>query len=275
MQRLPDWLIVGAPKAGTTSLAAWLRSHPQVFVPAEKEVGFFDTHWDRGVDWYARAFAEAEPDQVVGEATPLYLYLDHAVDRIARTVPSARLVVALREPAARAWSHVWFFRLMGVESRDPREVLERELADPSASIPGPWDFGYLDVSRYVGRLEHLVTRVPRAQVHVLFAEDMRCDADGTFGAVCDHLGVERRPAPTEDASAGSAPRSFRVQQALLRGGERVPRSLRRAVWRTNRRPGGYPALPADLADRIRAHLAEDTARLAAWLDRDLPPTWTR
>ncbi|MEY2436768.1 MAG: hypothetical protein QOF97_1604, partial [Acidimicrobiaceae bacterium] len=75
---LPDWLIIGAPKAGTTTLAAWLGEHPGAYVSPVKEVSYFDLHHERGPDWYAGHFAGAQPHQLVGEATPAYMYVDTA-----------------------------------------------------------------------------------------------------------------------------------------------------------------------------------------------------
>src|SRR5947208_14127778 len=103
--RLPDFLIVGAMKAGTTSLAAWLRAHPDVFMPPQKEIHFFDAQWERGVPWYADQFAGAPEGALVGEATPAYMVTTAFLDRMASVVPNARLLVVLREPVARAWSH--------------------------------------------------------------------------------------------------------------------------------------------------------------------------
>src|SRR5437879_3262477 len=97
-KRLPDLLIVGAMKAGTTSLAAWLRAHPQVFMTEEKELHFFDARWARGVDWYHEQFAAAPETVLAGEATPAYMVRPVFIERMASVVPGARLLVMLRNP---------------------------------------------------------------------------------------------------------------------------------------------------------------------------------
>ena len=71
--RLPDLVVVGAPKAGTTTLAHWLRDHPQVAFSTEKELEFFDLHHERGLDWYLAQLPQDPGDRVVAEATPTYL----------------------------------------------------------------------------------------------------------------------------------------------------------------------------------------------------------
>jgi hypothetical protein len=276
--RLPDWLILGAPKAGTTTLADWLRDHPDAFVSAEKETWFFGSpRYEKGLDWYASHFEAADPDQRAGEATPSYLYFDHALDRIARVLPNVRLAVILREPAVRVWSHIWYFRTLGLEHRDPVAIVEAELANPDTSIEG-LGFGYLHMSRYVDRLEAVTRRFDRGALVVLLTEELRADPDGEFGRLCEHFGLRPIPAPRKRANVGGAPRSVMLQRAILQvgaalpGSERKRRILRRLAQANLR--GGYPEMPQDLEDRVRAAVAEDNDLLANWLGRDLPETWS-
>jgi hypothetical protein len=125
---LPDFLLIGAPKAGTTALHAALKAHPALFLPAVKEPKFFlrdgrrpprqtgpgDAHSAREWVWrrdrYEALFAGAPPGALTGESTPLYLYDRRAHERLRRTVPDAKLVALLRDPVDRAhsnWLHLW------------------------------------------------------------------------------------------------------------------------------------------------------------------------
>ena len=109
----PDFLIIGAEKAGTTWLHDVLRAHPDLFLPDTKELHFFnrfdsngreiDTYARRGLDWYQRHFEAAERGKPAGEATPLYLCDPAAPRRIRRTLPEARFIVLLRDPVSRTW----------------------------------------------------------------------------------------------------------------------------------------------------------------------------
>src|SRR4051812_32606879 len=101
--RLPDFLIVGVTKGGSTSVAQWLGAHPRVFVPREKELHFFsnDENWARGLDCYGSHFESAGDAELVGEATPQYMYFPAAIRRMAEVVPEAKLIVTLREPGSR------------------------------------------------------------------------------------------------------------------------------------------------------------------------------
>ena len=96
--RLPDFLILGAQKAGTTSLAAWLARHHACFIAPEKEVHYFDLGLAKGEAWYRSRFAAAPWRARAGEATPYYLFHPACAARIARTLPAAKLVVILRDP---------------------------------------------------------------------------------------------------------------------------------------------------------------------------------
>src|SRR4051812_23135116 len=103
---LPNLLVIGAAKAGTTSLWHYLDAHPSVFMAPAKELHFFDLdeNWNRGIPWYAEHFAGSESSPVVGEATPGYTrypHRPHAAARAAATVPDARLIYLVRDPIER------------------------------------------------------------------------------------------------------------------------------------------------------------------------------
>ncbi len=272
---LPDFLVIGAPKSGTTTLADWLAVHPDVFVAAGKEVRFFNLHHDRGEDWYRSCFAAATPGQRRGEATPAYLYLDVALDRIRALVPDVRLVAILREPVARAWSHYWFNRGMGIEPRSFTRALDAERAGPPLERATSRDLvhAYLGLGRYADRLDAVDARFAADQLLVVLADDLRRDPADTFATVCRHIGVAPRTPEDRTANVGAAPRSHAVSRLLrvLRS-QRWPAGLGRRVAAANRR-GGYPPIDAALAARLRASFAADNARLAQRLGRVLPDAW--
>jgi hypothetical protein len=101
---LPDFVIVGAMKAGTTSLAGNLKTHPRIFMP-RREVRFFNEHWHEGVDWYRAHFRDGA-GKVCGEKTPEYMRANRYMRRLHRVLPNAKIIVLLREPVARLLSEM-------------------------------------------------------------------------------------------------------------------------------------------------------------------------
>lgn len=273
--RLPDFLILGAAKAGTTSLAAWLSDHPEVFVSRNKELHFFsrDERYAEGLAKYGGHFVEATSDQRAGEATPSYLFNADAPGRIAEAVPRATLFALLRDPVDRAYSQYWYNRTRGVESRSFEEAVDAELADPGLEST-PANLAYLTVGRYLPQLERYAALFPREQLHVLLFEDLREDPRSLFVEVCRRLGVDDALVP---ASVGSVfnpshtirSEGLRRQMMRFRAWDRLPRRIVRRIDTWNRAPMEYPPLDARLRRRLDEVLADDMARLAAWLDRDL------
>ncbi len=104
---LPDFMIIGAPKCGTTSLFEYLCGHPNVARPRRKEIHYFDERFERGLAWYRRHFPLVEKPQITGEATTAYLFAKNTPARAAALVPDAKLIAVLRDPVRRVISHYW------------------------------------------------------------------------------------------------------------------------------------------------------------------------
>lgn len=101
---LPDFIVVGAMKAGTTSLAGNLKQHPRIFMP-RREVRFFNEHWHEGVEWYRHHFADGA-GKICGEKTPDYMRMGRFMERMHWVVPDAKIIVLLRDPVARLLSEL-------------------------------------------------------------------------------------------------------------------------------------------------------------------------
>ena len=101
---LPNFIGLGAQRAATTWAYACLREHPEVFIPEQKEIGFFRWHYDKGLDWYASHFEGHAGEPAIGEITPGYMHSAEAIGRIATDLPSVRVFVVLREPVQRSFS---------------------------------------------------------------------------------------------------------------------------------------------------------------------------
>jgi sulfotransferase family protein len=202
LRPLPDFLILGAQKAGTTALYAYLRWHPQVTGPSFKEVSFFDRHYARGERWY-RAHLPIRRSGIVGEASPSYLFHPLAPERVARMLPRARLIALLRNPVDRAFSHYQHEVALGREELSFEDALAREdermqgelermLRDPTYFSHAWWNYTYASRGRYAEQLERWLDAFPREQLLVLFTEELAADTAGTYRRVLDFLGVDAR-----------------------------------------------------------------------------------
>jgi len=127
---LPDFVVIGAQKSGTTSFYHLLSQHPYVEPAAKKELHFFDIFFDKGVEWYRRCFPEPKwrdgRRTITGEATPYYLFHPHAAKRMAEVIPQARLIVLLRNPVDRAYSQYQQQLRRGFETLKFEEAIEAE-----------------------------------------------------------------------------------------------------------------------------------------------------
>jgi Sulfotransferase domain len=207
----PDFVVIGAAKAGTTSLFAWLGEHPYVVPACKKEVHFFDYNYFRGEGWYRAHFpSRSERERfaavrgrpfLTGEASPSYLSHHWAPERLARTLPDARLLVSLRNPIERAYSQYQmsireqeeplasFAEAIAAEERRLAPERERMLADRwyNSWPTGCWS--YLMRSRYAEQLERWMRFFAREQFHFLTLEQLAADPQGTLDGVHEFLGL--------------------------------------------------------------------------------------
>jgi sulfotransferase family protein len=261
--RLPTFVIVGAMKSGTTSIRAYLDAHPEAFSPPETH--YFTRNYDKGIDWYRERFAEAAGARVVGDKTPNYMYSDAAVERMAAMIPDANLIVILRNPIDRAYSHYWHHRRVEIETRSFEEAIESELA---GTIPEEGQ-AYLDYGRYLRHLERLYRFYPKEKVLVLLFEDLEARPAETFAETCRFLGIDDTVIPS---IVGQRTNTFRTYR-----GRRLYKALfRRKMWRLVRlvnrfvvREASYPPMSPVIRARLHDVFAEDNLALARSLGRDL------
>jgi hypothetical protein len=180
---LPNFVVIGAMKAGTTSLFHYLEAHPQVYMPAVKETDFFveELNWRRGIDWYRRQFRGADSEAIaVGEASPAYtkypLY-SGVPERMAKHIPNARLIYLVRDPIERIRSHYEHCVLVGIESAPIDVAVFR---DPR----------YLDCSRYGLQISRYLRHFPSERILIVRSEDLRADREETVRSIFRFLEVD-------------------------------------------------------------------------------------
>jgi hypothetical protein len=199
---LPDFLILGAQKAGTTALYAYLRRHPKITGPSWKEVSYFDRHYARGPSWYRGNFPNLlrTRGELVGEASPSYLFHPLAPERVKQLVPEARLIALVRNPAERALSHYHHEVALGREPLSFEDALaaeeqrlegeeERLRSDPRYFSNAWWSHTYKARGRYAEQLERWLEVFPREQLLVLPSEELLGEPERAHARVLEFLGA--------------------------------------------------------------------------------------
>jgi hypothetical protein len=303
---LPSFFIVGHPKCGTTALYEMLRRHPQIYMPV-KEPWFFapdrlplkaSTEYPDTLADYAALFADAAPEDVVGEASPVYLMSLLAAGEIAKVKPDARIIAILREPAS-------FLRSLHLQSLQDHVETEQDLRKAIAlegarregkEVPRhtarPQELMYSEHVRYVEQLQRYHAAFSPEQVLVLIYEDFRADNQATVRRVLRFLEVDDTlPVEVIEANPSVRVRSPRLHEALRsvylgRGGAYraintaaktlMPRRVRHDLLGVLRRRAFYGRpRPADevLMRELRARFIGEVTALSDYLGRDLVSLW--
>lgn len=247
-RRLPDFLIIGVQKAGTTSLFNYLAEHPQIDVPLRKEVHYFDVRYERSERWYRAHFPPSSTlgQTLTGEASPAYLFYEGVEQRVAELLPEVKLIVLLRDPVHRAYSHYQQSGRKGFETLDfsaamraeaerlaaPGEPLLRDRVSGTVALR---KYSYLIRGHYAEQLERWFALFPRERFLIMKSEEMFADPQQTCDQVFDFLDLP----------------PHRLQQAKVHNEGRYDR---------DRLPG---------EDELRTYFAPHNARLAELLGRDM------
>ena len=291
--RLPQFVIAGAPKAGTTALHAALTTHPGLYLSPVKEPKYYltdgrppprsrqrgpgDAHsageWVWRREQYLGLFAAAPEDAVRGESTPFYLYDRAAHARLAADVPDVKVVVVVRDPVDRAWSNWVHLRADGLEPEadflTAVRLEERRVADGWAPF---WH--YRGLGGYGGQLRDLYRHVPRERVFLLRYRQLVDSPRETLDRVSDFLGVAPGVAhtvPPENVKPYVADGArYRALSRAVRAGAALGAYAPPQVWRQVSRPlmaalhagrSPRPAVPVEVRREVLAPLLPDIALL--------------
>lgn len=294
---LPNFLVIGAAKSGTTSLYRYLGEHPEVYTSPVKEPGFFafeDSDLDfRGPldGWmkpsvattrskYESYFEDVTVEKAVGESSPAYLYYPHAPARIKRLIPDVRLIALLRNPVERAHSQFLFFIQC---NREPLWHFEEALAEEDRRVAENWAWGwhYKRLGFYYEQLRRYFDLFDRSQIKVYLNEDLRFNPADLMRDVYAYLGVDAgfQPDVSRRHNVTFVPRNETVFKWLKRPNAvksalRVitPPEVRRSIRKTpvirkmmNQRRSVSPVVSQRLTEVYR----DDILRLQDLIDRDL------
>jgi hypothetical protein len=286
---LPNFLVIGAAKAGTTALYWYLAEHPAVFMSRVKETNYFaygvdgqgklvygdpDVHQFpvKTIADYEALFADAGDARAVGEASPIYLECPQAPGRIRATLPDVRLVCCLRHPVERAYADY----LMYLWRRGRRFEPARDLT-PDAVWARP-DSRWMDVSRYHAQLARYYETFPRDRIHVFLFDDLKRSTVDAVQTVYRFLAVDPSVVPDLETShnVGGVPASRALESFLTNRGLRavvepwIPR--RAADWVRRIRTSNMrkaPPLPAELRKELTSRFRDDILSTSRLIGRSL------
>lgn len=286
---LPNCVIAGVPKSGTTSLYYYLGQHPDVYVTGKKEPRYLlidtdDNELEIGMDPntpfkhlpiktktledYVALFANVENEKVIVDASTYYAYSRVAVRRVQQLLPDAKIIFSLRDPISRAYSDYLMNVRQGKEARPIHEAL----------VPGEF---YVECGRYHKYLAPWFETFDRSQIKVVLFDDLKVDPLNVHQDICRFLNIDHTHVPDLTIRMkGGKPKNETVSKVIFRAKKtslykRVYPKLPTSVYRTWREVSVRyvfekdPALPEDVAQRLHEYYREDINKLEELLDRNL------
>jgi len=202
---LPDFLLIGTMKGGTTSLFRYLAQHPDVLPPFRKEIKYFDCNYFKGNAWYRAHFPLhtkfTDGSKLTGEATPYYIFHPTAHERVASVLPQAKIIIILRNPIDRAYSHYQHMLRVGREPLSFEDAIaaeserlvgeaEKVAADPRYPTYKHLQYSYLARGDYLPQIQHWHARFATTQVLILQSENLYTKTTETMKETQAFLGLK-------------------------------------------------------------------------------------
>lgn len=285
---LPNFIVIGAAKAGTTALYWYLADHPAVFMSKVKETNYFAFGLDpegrllygdpevhhfpvKSLREYEQLFADAEDAVAIGEASPIYLECPEAAGRIRELLPATRIICGLRQPVDRAYSDYQMYLRAQGRRFDPARDLT------AASVWARPDSHWMRIGRYHEQLARYFDAFPRGQIHVFLFDDLRRDALRTVQVIYRFLGIDPAFVPDFDTphNIGGMPANMLLERFFNSGIRAAVKPLvpkRTANWVRRLRARNMrqaPPLPAELKAELTHRFRDDIARTSELIGRSL------
>ena len=276
---LPNLIIIGGLKCGTTSIHHYLGLHPEIQMSKPKELNFFvhELNWDLGLPWYRGRFDSRF--RVRGESSPHYTNQPRYMgvpERIADTVPDARLIYMVRDPISRILSHWRHATGAGYETRPMEEVLGRD------------DQTYVTRSRYWTQLQPYLEHFPREQIEVITQEELQSEREETMRKAFRFAGVDEDFTSEQfdrewERSTAKESGQYQLMEKLIklpgfrsfdRNFDRLPERMRWMVEKVVHDPDApeapKPKLTPEIEERLLAAFGEDSARIQEFAGLKFP-----
>ncbi len=255
---LPTFIVIGAMKAGTTSLYHYLQEHPEIGMSSVKETDYFveDKNWGKGEAWYRSLFPEGFP--AVGEVSPNYTkrhVLPGVAERICGLLPEVKLIYLLRDPVERIVSHYKHRCLLGQEKKPLEELVRNDQC-----------LHYVQSSRYFYQLEDYYARFPEKNLLLLTMEELRHDRVAALSKIYAFLGVDATFVNEQPIVAHSTAAKMRKARLNSLTSNRYARTFLRwmlplSLFSSKRFAIGDAALSPEATARLRDKLAGDVEQL--------------
>lgn len=293
-----DFFVVGAARSGTTTLYQYLSKHPQVYVPRVKELNYFSkvssnqaqdyalpkpgkeyhTKIIQSAEVYKGLYATAKPGQLKGDISPSYLWHEETAAAIKAHNPKAKIIISLRHPVVRAFSHYLMAKSVGYEkNRDFEQAIHAPLSEH-------WGGGnrYLEWSDYIGPLKAYYAAFPKEQIHVMIFEQWVRDQELALGALANFLGLEHHALEVLGDQHNQT-LAYKHQGALNAMRKPWARSVLHALMGESMRDrikdlifGGGPSqetLPEDLKNRLLNQNIESLRQIEQLIQKPVLDLW--
>lgn len=293
---IPNFLIIGCAKAGTTSLYYWLKQHPQIYMSPIKETNFFALEGEAlnfhvgsigerylancvtNLEAYQQLFEGVSQQIAIGEASPIYIYHPRAADNIHHYLPKAKLIVILRNPVERAYSNFLHHLREGVEPIiDFDKVIELEEA--RIDKRWWWGFHYVNVGFYYKQLKRYFERFDPSQIKIYLYEELEADSTGLVRNIFQFLEVDESFTPDTSTkyNVTGIPRNklwhqFLTKPNVLRTflGQLLPLKTRKRIGISLKNQNLVkPRLSSEVRTRLIEIYREDILKLQDSIGRDL------
>jgi hypothetical protein len=275
---LPDFLVIGTQRAGTTWLYNQLRAHPGICLGKHrKEIRYFDFYYERGVDWYKGHFQHCAPNKVIGEVTPTYLHNELVAERIFGLIPKAKLIIILRNPIDKAYSH--YKKL--VMDRTYRKSFTEYIKENMRAA---------EVGLYYRQIEKYLQYFPEEQISIFIFEEMIENPEKHLQEIYDLLGVDPNFLPQDYQKRANPSR-----KPLLPGLYKLSISISRILHKYNlssmvklvkklrvdriffplRKNGSrFAGIDSETTDMLQDYFKNDLEKLSDFLHRDMRKFWS-
>lgn len=217
---LPSFIIIGAQRCGTTSLYDYLSHHPQIIPSPVKELFYFDDYYTRPIEWYKSFFPTKKEQEklerdlvasvITGEASPSYFFHPYAAKRIKETLPDVKLILVLRDPIERAYSHYNHIKRLNREPLSFEEAIEKEeqritpdieklAKDEFYKADQRRDYSYLTRGYYAKQLKEWFKHFPKEQLLIVQSEEFYKNTPRVYNEIVEYLGLNSYTLPTFEA----------------------------------------------------------------------------